>query len=478
MRSLFAELEGRARAAPDAPVLRDASLALTRCELQSVLERFASAGFGPERLIVSLLPSGVGFAAALLASLQTGARFLPLAPGTSARELRRVLRRSRPAAVLFEAGDGPTRARLEALELPGVPVEGLQLRGEVAPIAAGPEFDRVALVQPTSGSTGQPKLLLLEPSAVEAGIRASRPFALRFEGGGVAMPIPLFHAMGSAMLLEHLFAGSWLSFRRRFVPGELLGELGGGEVALLATNPSSLRLLERVNALPRLRVQAIAVGSAATEPALLRSVRDALPRTSIHLRYGLSEAFGALTRADLEAEDRIESEPVGAGYPLPGVEIGPLPAVGAPEPVRVRSASLARGQLGRSGWLDEDGFLDTGDLGCFTERGLVLKGRKSQFIKRNGYRVDPSEVEQTLVSHPEVEEAVVVGVPDPVAGHQIVAVVEGEPAPSELRALCRQELSDYKLPRKILVGQSIPRTASGKPDRPALAARLSEKNEP
>jgi O-succinylbenzoic acid--CoA ligase len=119
------------------------------------------------------------------------------------------------------------------------------------------------------------------------------------------------------------------------------------------------------------------------------------------------------------------------------------------------------------GALDEDGWLHTGDLGSFDERGrLEITGRKGETIVSGGENVSPSEVEDVLLAHPAVADAAVFGRPDPEWGEAVVAVVvfgDGiEATADELRAFCAARLAPFKVPKAFGVAEQLPRTGSGK----------------
>lgn len=114
-----------------------------------------------------------------------------------------------------------------------------------------------------------------------------------------------------------------------------------------------------------------------------------------------------------------------------------------------------------------NGWLHTGDLGYMDEDGYVfIVGRKKNVIIRGGLNIDPREVEEVLYQHPQVFDAVVVGVPDPVMGEEVTALVmpRGHERldPAELQAFCAQRLAPYKVPRKIQCIEGLPKTTSGK----------------
>ena len=117
--------------------------------------------------------------------------------------------------------------------------------------------------------------------------------------------------------------------------------------------------------------------------------------------------------------------------------------------------------------IDEDGWLHTGDLGAFDQRGrLVLSGRKADTIITGGENVAPSEVEAVLLAHPAVADAAVHGRADPEWGEAVVATVVAHdgahPDPDELRSFCAARLAPHKVPKTIALTDRLPRNASGK----------------
>jgi O-succinylbenzoic acid--CoA ligase len=134
---------------------------------------------------------------------------------------------------------------------------------------------------------------------------------------------------------------------------------------------------------------------------------------------------------------------------------------GAQGEIHVRGPIVSRSALAPDGWLH------TGDLGAFDERGrLIITGRQADTIVSGGENVAPAEVESVLLEHPGVADAAVLGRPDPEWGEAVVALVvrrEGAAVePEQLRAHCRTRLAAYKVPKAVEFTSALPRTASGK----------------
>jgi len=119
-----------------------------------------------------------------------------------------------------------------------------------------------------------------------------------------------------------------------------------------------------------------------------------------------------------------------------------------------------------------DGWFRTGDQGVIDADGyLSLIGRLKEMINRGGEKIAPREIDEVLLQHPAVAEAVAFGVPHPSWGEEVAVaiVLKAEASEKELTAFARQRLADYKVPRKLFIVEKIPRTATGKIQRRAVA---------
>ena len=124
-----------------------------------------------------------------------------------------------------------------------------------------------------------------------------------------------------------------------------------------------------------------------------------------------------------------------------------------------------------------NGWFRTGDQGFLdADRYLTLTGRIKELINRGGEKIGPREIDEVLLSHPKVTEAVCFGVPHPTWGEEVAAaVVLSEPvSETEIMAFCKERLADFKRPRKIYITTAIPRTATGKIQRGAVAKAFAE----
>src|SRR5206468_7506810 len=125
-----------------------------------------------------------------------------------------------------------------------------------------------------------------------------------------------------------------------------------------------------------------------------------------------------------------------------------------------------------------NGWFRTGDQGVLDSEGyLTLVGRIKELINRGGEKISPREIDETLLAHPAIAEAVCFGVPHPTWGEEVAAavVVRQPVSEAELLAYCRERLADYKRPKQIHITDTIPRTATGKIQRRVVAQAYSQK---
>lgn len=345
----------------------------------------------------------------------------------------------------------------------------------------------------TSGTTGLPK-----------GVATTKANLLGLAGGGGATgmfaamsagdePPVLLHAFpvstfaGShGMVLLPLASGIVGLPMAKFEPERCAALIERHSVTLIYLVPTMGQLLLRSGALADHDVSSVKVtmwGGSAMPPATLRGIAEALP-DALHLNiYGLTEGGPAVT---VMPYDPSRPEAIGRATGE-GVEIGILDPGGEP---------VAPGEDGeiclrmpdvptRTYYRDEEatervfggGWVHTGDIGHLDADGyLYLVDRQKDLIIRGGYNISCVEVENVLHDHPAVAEAAVFGVPHDVLGEDVVAavVLSGEATDDELAAFCRERLASYKVPRRFVHRDSLPRNAMGKALKRRLRDELTE----
>jgi fatty-acyl-CoA synthase len=281
--------------------------------------------------------------------------------------------------------------------------------------------------------------------------------------------------------------GGTLVLQERLEPGAALALIERERCSVYYGTPNIALALAEHPERSRRDLSSLRTGAAIGPPAAMQMVMDLGAREICNV-YGLTECYGNCSVTD--ARDPAEIRRTTVGYPLPGMELRVVDRE-TRRPVRDGEVGeiLVRGLLTpgyyrdperNAASFDAEGFLITGDLGFVGEDGrLRFRGRIKEMVKTGGINVAPVEVEEVLLGHPTVEQAYVVGVPDPRREEILVAVVVARPGqvadPDALRALCRDALAAYKVPREIhvMTREDLPVTGTGKVQKLQLAERLA-----
>lgn len=310
--------------------------------------------------------------------------------------------------------------------------------------------DPTVAVLHTSGTTAAPKAVALTHSNFQASALGSAVALGLDRAERWLCPMPLTHVGGLSIPIRSAIYATTVVLHGRFETDAVLDELmdPGRRITLVSLVPTMLaRLLDAgLHNPPTLR-WALLGGGPIPAPLLDRARAAGVP---VAPTYGMTEACSQIATF---------------GWPLIGVEV----LTGSPE-----GEILVRGPIVAPGALDERGWLRTGDLGRWDERGrLEITGRKADTIVTGGENVAPVEVEAVLLEHPAVADAGVFARPHPEWGEAVVAAVvlrDGLVADErELRAFCAARLAGFKVPKTVEFAPRLPRSASGKLLRRELA---------
>jgi long-chain acyl-CoA synthetase len=442
-----------------------------------------------------VMPNSTAHILVYYAVVRAGGVVVSLNMTSTATEIERAFRLARPAVVVAAAALVPD-VREATGRLPAPPhlisadgdtrVDGhpsipeLLASSEPAAIESRQDDDPASILF-TSGSTGQPKGVVLTHGNVAwaAAAQASRMAA--GPGDAVALAAPMHHCYGqNAVLNAAVISGAAVVLLDARQRKKLVDELASFQVTAIPGVPAMFRVLLDLGAsrerLPRLRY---AVSAAAELP---RPVADEWHRQfgfPIHEGYGLTE-----TSPCALYNDQVTAAPGSLGRPFDGVDARIVAEDGAQVPPGQTGELLLRGPNVMAGYFDDpdataqavvDGWLRTGDHARRDEHGdYWLAGRKKNIIIVSGTNVYPSEVESVLRGHPAVVDAVVVGRPHQVLGEMVMAFLHLRDAAQpdtvvrELRDRCKVELASFKRPSSFRVLESIPALTSGKPDLVAL----------
>jgi acyl-CoA synthetase (AMP-forming)/AMP-acid ligase II len=480
---LLARLRAAWALRPDTIAVSREDVAWTFAELVQRTEALATRLEGEARplTIAAALPGGPEFTALQFACLAAKRMFAPLPVLATDRERRHMLGLLPSHVVIVLDGNTAARYRdsgARTILFDEVEQGKLMVHRRRDPTPTeDPRLAMASLVQLTSGTTGRPVGVLLSEANLVANLEQSGPHLAELRDRSIFCPLPQSQAMGGAVALEHLCSGSPVHFANRFDPASDLRRMRESGCAGLWTGPHFAHLLTRLGVLRQgaVSLRDITLGTAAVSPELVRDLKRAQPEATIHIRYGVAEASGALTRLSLRPGVELAT-PGLVGTPIPGVEMK------AKGELLARASSCADFCLVDGGsirsLLDDEGFLATGDLAERRVDGSIqLVGRRALSLNVHGHRIDPTEIENLLRQVSGIGEAVVLGVPHG-DDERIVACVEplpGHTSPDEgeLRAACETGISTHKRPNRFVLLEHLPRTAAGKPDRDRLADHVA-----
>lgn len=390
------------------------------------------------------------------AALRTGVIAIPINPSAPTEEIRRIAAHS--GAVLF-VGDCDS-------ELPGVHVltaSELPAHAGAMPIASPRDPEALAALIYTAGTSGEPKAVMLTHRALLAHCEGSWRHGIADPDAITLCCLPLSHVFGlNAVLGATVYAGATLVLAAG-LSDELPEVLIHERVTHLPLTPSALY---RLSLHPRIAEACATLeqvtSGAAPLPAVLAEQWRRLTGLDVHQGYGLTEAGPGV--ATTVGQTCRGSNHVGRA--LPGVEIrigdGSQPT--EPAEVWIRGRNLFWGYWpdGADG-PDAEGWFATGDIGYLDDQDLFLVDRVREIIIVSGFNVYPTEVEQVLQEHPDVESAAVVGQADERTGERVVAFVTGDKVNvSAVLSHASSRLARYKMPVEIMVIKAMPRSATGK----------------
>jgi acyl-CoA synthetase (AMP-forming)/AMP-acid ligase II/thioesterase domain-containing protein/aryl carrier-like protein len=487
----------RASADPEAPaVLGVDSRPLGYRDLFDLVAGVAGElrGFGVTRTdrVALVLANGPEAATAFLA-VGSAAICAPLNPAYREAELEFYLGDLEPKALILGPGtDSPavdvaSRLRIEVLPLQSDRREaGRFSLGAATPDTEPPaQPEDVALVLHTSGTTSRPKLVPLTHAnlcASAAGVASA--LGLRPEDRCLNV-MPLFHIHGIvAGVLASLRAGASVICTPGFHAPSFLGWLERLEPTWYTAVPTMHQaVLARTGGRrPRSRLRFVRSSSAPLPRRVARQLEAVLGVPAIEA-YGMTEAAHQIASNPLPPGER---RPGSVGRPT-GPEIAIVDASGSPVAATAIGEVAIRGPSVFSGYEHNpeanalafaDGWFRTGDEGYLDGDGyLFLRGRLKEIINRGGEKVSPAEVEEALLGHRAVSQAVVFAVRDPRLGEEVGAAIvlrDDVPAPAkhELQGFVGERLADFKVPRVVTFVSEIPKGATGKVQRIGLAERL------
>ncbi|HVN41577.1 MAG TPA: FadD3 family acyl-CoA ligase [Steroidobacteraceae bacterium] len=498
-----AALAEAARKYGTAVALEDAGLRWTYLELEAQVRRAAAAfiatGLKPGERVAIWAPNLARWIVAALGAQSAGGVIVPLNTRLKGREAAYILNRS-GARILVHVGEllGTRFADLLAGEsLPAlerrIVIDGPQWEAFLAEGASVAESDvaarlaqlrgeDVADILFTSGTTGQPKGVM---SSHEQNIRTFDAWStvVGLEHGDRYLIVnPFFHSFGyKAGWLACLLRGAAILPLAVFDADEVLRRIVADRVSVLPGPPTlfqSLLTSRDRNPVDVSSLRLAVTGAASVPVRLIERMRSELGFRTVITGYGLTESTGCVSMCRPgDSPERIART---CGAPIPGVEVRVVDEAGSELPRGSEGELLVRGYNVMLGYFDDeaatqaavdaDGWLHTGDIGIMDEVGyLRITDRKKDMFIVGGFNCYPAEIENLLSAHPAIAQVAVVGVPDERMGEVGQAYVVLRPGveidePS-LIAWCRDNMANYKVPRRILFRKELPTNASGKIQR-------------
>ncbi len=485
----------RAIGAPGRPWLSGGAL---RTLAETTRATLAASGIGPGDRVAIVLPNGPEMATAFLC-VAASCCAAPLNPAYKADEFEFYLSDLQPAAILLATGEaGPARDAASRLGLPVLWLHpgdqeagAFRLDASELPTGGAPPRDvqpgDPALVLHTSGTTARPKIVPLTNGniAASAGHIAA---SLALSPDDTCLNVmPLFHIHGLiAAVSASLSAGAAVCCTpgfNAFKFGELLGELRPTWYTAVPTMHQAI--LMRMRGHPD---QARAAGlrfirsSSASLPPQVMAELEAVFGSPVIEAYGMTEAAHQMAANPLPPRAR---KPGAVGVAA-GPEIAVMGDDGALLPqgevgeVVIRGANVTPGYDNNpdaNARAFTDGWFRTGDQGRLDEEGyLFLTGRLKEIIIRGGEKISPLEVDVVLLDHPAVAQACTFGIPHEKLGEEVGAVIVPRPGQSvteaDIRAFVAERMAAFKVPRKVLIMDDIPKGATGKVQRIGLAQKL------
>lgn len=471
-----------ARKWPQALAIKDLRSAreLTFAELDQALDDFAAGltklGVGAGERVALLADTSLDYLLADYGCMAHGRVRVPLDPSLASGELLAQINDAGARLLLFGKGHAHVAAALVEQGVVCLPLDAVSVRGMAdAPLRVARARTELASLNYTGGTTGAPKAVMHTHASLCAVLqniimaRAALP-------GDVLLNVRPLWPIAAVALLAHVLSGGQLVLAERFDASTFVTQLQQHRAAFSSLVPTQLlRVLREPRlAYPDLSVlKSIDIGAAAIAPSVLDDACELFgPRLSV--LYGMTEApwtcylsaaqMGQLRR-DGESAEGLVGRPVFAA----GLRID------RPDDQGMGEIMLAGPQLMAGYWQQpeltaqvlEEGWLRSGDLGRIRADGyLQVMGRSKEIIRSGGKSIQPGEVIECLLNHPQVADAHVFGQADLEWGERVCAAVVLKPgaAPSseQLQSHCQQVLSRFKVPRHVYFVETLPRSHYGK----------------
>jgi acyl-CoA synthetase (AMP-forming)/AMP-acid ligase II len=445
------------------------------------------------KALIYLDVNGPCFPIALFAAARAGIPLVPLNYRLSGEQLDALLSKH-PGGLVITDGQFADACAVAGLK-------AISRREWLDEAAANPvarpdqpadDTDAPAVIIYTSGTTSEPKGVVLRHENLTSYVLGSVEFGGAEEAEAALVSVPPYHIAAVANAITNLYAGRRAVVLEQFSGAEWLDLVRTEQITHALVVPTMLARIMSTTGdrqVPSLRT--LSYGGAAMPQRVIEQALEDWSHVGFVNAYGLTETSSTIAvlgpddhRAAIASnDDHVRRRLSSAGQVLPTVEVeirgaeGDVLAPGAVGRIWVRGEQVSGEYSGTGSVLDVNGYFDTRDEGWLDEDGyLFVGGRTDDTIIRGGENIAPAEIETVLLAHPQVIDAVVVGVPDPEWGQRLEAVIvagRGPVEPDDLRAFVRARLRGSKTPEVVHVWDELPRTETGKLVRRHVLARLT-----
>jgi acyl-CoA synthetase (AMP-forming)/AMP-acid ligase II len=486
--------------APGAPDLNYADL--RRLVIKTVATLNAL-GVGRNGRVAIVLPNGPEMASAFLA-VAAGATAAPLNPGYRLDEFEFYLKDLKASSLIVQAGttspaiEAAQKLGVAVIELTPEPQQGAghfslalsgTTHGVLAQLAQGgfAHAEDVALILHTSGTTSRPKIVpLSQRNVVASAANIANTLAFRELDRGLNI-MPLFHIHGLiAGLLAPLSRGAYVCCTLGFNAMKFFSWMEESRPTWYTAVPTMHQMIltrapQNRDIIARYPLRFLR-SSSSSMPVQVIDELEAVFQAPLIEAYGMTEASHQMCSNPLPPAARKRGSVGVAAGPEVAImsEAGALLPVGRTGEIVIRGGNVTAGYENNPKANAEayvKGWFRTGDQGVMDAEGYVcITGRLKEIISRGGEKISPREVDEVLMDHPAILQVVTFGIPHPKLGEEVGVVVvlrEAQQATEmEIRAFAATRLADFKVPRKILFMDEIPKGATGKLQRIGLAQKL------